>query len=53
MKQTRFTIYESDTDVLYIWDTMLDYAIGSISDRDRAETIVEGLNKHGSAMTVH
>ena len=53
MKQTRFTLYTSDTAMLYIWDTMLDYAIGSISDRARAETIVEGLNKHGSAMTVH
>ena len=53
MKQTRFTLYESDTDTLYIWDTMLDYAIGRIVDRDRAESIVEALNLHGSGMTVH
>ena len=53
MKQTRFTIFESDTDLLYIWDTVLDYAIGSIKDRLRAERIVEALNKHGSGVTVH
>ena len=53
MKQTRFTIFESDTDLLYIWDTMLDYAIGRMVSRDRAERIVEALNKHGSGMTVH
>ena len=53
MKQTRFTLYQSDTDAIYIWDTMLDYAIGVISNRDRAERIVEALNRHGSGMTVH
>ena len=53
MKQTRFTLYQSDTEQIYIWDTMLDYAIGVISCRDRAERIVEALNQHGSGMTVH
>ena len=53
MKQTRFTLYQSDTDAIYIWDTMLDYAIGVISNRRRAEQIVEALNLHGSGMTVH
>jgi hypothetical protein len=53
MKQTRFTLYTSDTDSIYIWDTVMGYAIGVITNRHRAEQLVEALNKGIGALTVH
>jgi hypothetical protein len=53
MKQTRFTLYTSDTDSIYIWDTVMGYAIGVITNQHRAEQLVEALNKGIGALTVH
>ncbi len=53
MKQTRFTLYTSDTDTIYIWDTVLGYSIGVISNRHRAEQLVAALNRGVGALTVH